>query len=313
MIRPSTPESISEAASALVGGRLIGLPTETVYGLGSDAANVSAIKRIFALKNRPADHPLIVHIQSADHLDNWATDITEMARELASYFWPGPLTLILQRHSLVPAEVSGGRSTIGLRAPAHPVAQLILAEFGGGIAAPSANRFGRVSPTTAQHVLDEFGNAPDLALIVDGGPCTIGVESTIVDVTTSQPKILRHGKISAEDISLRLGVDIENDVGGESRASGMLAAHYQPTARVVLAGDPEQANQLVASLSAINPSAPIYRLPLYDSVESFACDLYNQLRTADAVGASTIVVVMPPSSPGLANAIRDRLSKAAHR
>lgn len=223
---------MAHAVAVLGAGGLVAFPTETVYGLGADASNDDAVRRIFALKGRPSGHPLIVHIGDAARLDLWARDIPASARLLAAACWPGPLTLVLWRSSLVSDVVTGGRDTVGLRVPSHPVALELLGAFGGGVAAPSANRFGRVSPTTAAHVAADLGEEVDLVL--DGGPCEVGVESTIVDLTGVVPMLLRQGGISVKTIEGVLGCEIATEVEGPARAPGMLAAHYAPTARVEL-------------------------------------------------------------------------------
>lgn len=223
---------IAKAVAVLGDGGLVAFPTETVYGLGADASNDKAVRRIFALKGRPSGHPLIVHIGDAGKLDLWARDVPASARLLAGACWPGPLTLVLRRSSLVSDVVTGGRDTVGLRVPSHPVALELLSTFGGGVAAPSANRFGRVSPTTAAHVAADLGAEVDLVL--DGGPCEVGVESTIVDLTGEVPMLLRQGGISAEMIEGVIGCAVETEFVGPVRAPGMPAAHYAPTARVVL-------------------------------------------------------------------------------
>ena len=303
------PGQIGDAVAALRRGELIGLPTETVYGLGADARNTAAIDRIFTVKGRPANHPLIVHIESAADLDDWAINVSDTARVLAEALWPGPLTLILDRHHDVPSSVSGGRSTIGMRVPNHPMALELLCNFAGGIAAPSANRFGKVSPTTAPHVANEFSIPNEIAVLLDGGPCLIGVESTIVDVTTTPPSILRHGHVSANEISLLIGGGVVDGTGTESRASGMLEAHYQPRAVVHLAVTGDQRDEIIAQLGGTE----VYSMPSFATIELFAQELYRQLRHADDLGMAHVVAVLPPPADGLANAIRDRLRKAAHR
>lgn len=228
---------VVRAVAALRRGGLVVLPTETVYGLGADAANPAALRRVFEVKGRPADHPLIVHIADARHMDDWAVDIPAEAWVLAAAFWPGPLTLVLRRAPQVPLEVTGGRDTIALRVPDHPLALAVLRAFGGGIAAPSANRFGRVSPTTVGHVDADIGHLLDPAgdVVLDGGPCAVGVESTIVEFSapTGQPTILRPGGVPAEQVEAVLGARVTREASGPARAPGMLAAHYSPDALVV--------------------------------------------------------------------------------
>ncbi|MBI3256331.1 MAG: threonylcarbamoyl-AMP synthase, partial [Actinobacteria bacterium] len=232
----STESSASSAIAGAVGvlraGGLVAFPTETVYGLGADASNDDAVRRIFAVKGRPTDHPLIVHLGDADQLDTWAREIPSDARLLAAACWPGPLTLVLWRSSVVSDVVTGGRDSVGLRVPSHPVALDLLRAFGGGVAAPSANRFGRVSPTTAAHVVADLGD--DVDLVLDGGACAVGVESTIVDLTGEAPMLLRQGGVSIETIEGVIGRAVIATAEGPERAPGMLAAHYAPTARVEL-------------------------------------------------------------------------------
>ncbi len=197
-LNPADAECLSQAVQALKAGDVIGLPTETVYGLAADAMNISAVRKIFALKGRPVDHPLIVHIADSGQIQKWAIDIPEEAFVLAQHFWPGPLTMILRKHADVPNEVTGGQDTVGLRCPAHPLALTVLRQLNGGVAAPSANRFGRISPTTAQHVHEEFGDA--VPIVLDGGECEVGIESTIIDLSSEPPRLLRPGMISQDEI-----------------------------------------------------------------------------------------------------------------
>ena len=295
---------VDRALQVLRSGGLVAIPTETVYGLAGDATNEAAVRRIFAAKGRPADHPLIVHIASAAQLSDWADEVPSAAERLASTCWPGPLTLLVPKARHVLPVVTGGRSTVGIRVPAHPLTEELLTRFGGGLAAPSANRFGMVSPTTAQHVRDDLGDAVDFVL--DGGPCPIGVESTIIDCSVTPPQILRPGGIPSEQIVELLDGNIA-EASGPSRASGMLASHYAPNARVLLAEDRAEALQLAADLD--HPELIDRTADLVD----YAQHLYSDLRAADARGAGTIVAVLPPPA-GLGHAIRDRLMKAAaHR
>ncbi len=298
-------EQLDRAVALLRAGRLVAFPTETVYGLGADAANPEAVRRIFAAKGRPADHPLIVHLAGLDQLDSWANDLSDAAVVLAEACWPGPLTLLVERRRGVLDEVTGGRSTVGLRVPAHRLASELLTRFGGGIAAPSANRFGRVSPTTAADVLDDLGDAVDLVL--DGGPCEVGVESTIVDTTVDPPQVLRAGGITVEQIEALLpsGVALPS---GASRAPGMLAAHYAPRCAVRLAESRSEAERLVAAVGA--SSRTVELLDLGEDLVRAARELYREFRAADRRGVEVLVVVLPPAR-GLGWALRDRLSKAA--
>lgn len=323
LLRPADHAGIEAAAERLRAGGLVVLPTETVYGLGADASAPDAVRRIFATKGRPADHPLIVHLGDPDELDRWAVEVPDTARKLAAACWPGPLTLVLRRAGGVSDVVTGGLDTVGLRVPAHPVIAAVLRAFGGGVAAPSANRFGRVSPTTAQHVLDELGEVLDPArdLVLDGGPCTIGVESTIVDCTAAVPVILRPGGVPAERIESVLGIAVQRKAGGPSRAPGMLAAHYAPTAQVVVVSASEVAaaaadepgrrvGVLAPADVAVPPGAVRLDAPAPYSAELLAPLLYARLRQADVLGLDLLLVVAPPAE-GLGAAIIDRLTRAA--
>ena len=301
---------VGAAAEALLAGGVVAIPTETVYGLGADADNEAAVRRIFEVKGRPAGHPLIVHVQ-LDDVSAWARDVPPAAEALAATCWPGPLTLLLPRADRVLDVVTGGRDTIGLRVPAHPVAQELLARSGRGVAAPSANRFGRVSPTTARHVVDDLGPLLDARrdVILDGGPSPIGVESTIVDCTVEPPQLLRPGGIPAEDIERLLDQALA-PTSGPSRAAGMLAAHYAPAAEVELV-DSRQAGEIRARELA-RSGRRIEVLDLSADLVRYARELYSRLRDADAAGVDVVVAVLPPPR-GLGHAIRDRLTKAATR
>jgi L-threonylcarbamoyladenylate synthase len=292
---------IDEAIAVLRRGGLVAVPTETVYGLAADASNLSAVRRIFAVKGRPADHPLIVHVADASHLDRWASRVPHSAAVLADACWPGPLTLIVDRAPHVLDAVTGGRGTVGIRVPAHPVTAELLARFDGGLAAPSANRFGRVSPTTAEHVRADLGD--DVDLVLDGGPSPIGVESTIVDCTVDPPQVLRPGAITIEQIQALLGYATAPS-DEPSRAPGMLASHYAPQATVLLADTPAHAEQL----SAEHVDALVIGLGAEPT--EYARQLYHWLRQADEAGHDTVIALLPAAS-GLGYAIRDRLFKAA--
>jgi L-threonylcarbamoyladenylate synthase len=326
IVLPPTPESLHQAADLMRRGRLVAFPTETVYGLGAAAENESAVRAMFAAKGRPADHPVIVHLPDAAQLDMWAAAIPPAARRLAAAFWPGPLTLILRRGSGASNLVTGGLDTVGLRVPGHPVAQQLLRLFGGGIAAPSANRFGRVSPTTAQHVLDELDGRVDL--ILDGGPCTIGLESTIVDVSRGEPAVLRPGGVTAEQLAEVLGPFSSSPNSDAPRVSGSLESHYAPRARVELLS-PDQiaarAAELVAQGKRVTvllreaehheaephsfpQSAVVISLPR-DDVE-LARTLYATLRRVDELGCDVALTTLPIEE-GVGTAIADRLRKAA--
>ena len=296
---------VERAAEALRAGGLVAVPTETVYGLAADATDAVALRRIFIAKGRPPDHPLIVHVDSAERLDDWAARVPASAQLLIAAAWPGPLTVILPRGPRVLDEVTGGRDTVGLRMPAHPMAAALLEQSGLAFAAPSANRFGSVSPTTAQHVLDELGDHldPRIDVILDGGACPIGVESTIVDCTDDPPQVLRAGAVTVEDIDRLLGVATAPP-SGPSRASGMLASHYAPRCEVRLVDDADDA----FALRAGTPRSEV--LDLTDDLVRYAHDLYARLRDADARGVGTVIAVLPPPV-GLGHAIRDRLTKAA--
>jgi len=281
------------------------MPTETVYGLAADAENEAAVRRVFAVKGRPADHPLIVHLARAEQvLDGWAAPFPPQAVTLAETCWPGPLTVLVPAGPRVRPWVTGGRTSVGLRVPAHPLATEMLERFGGGAAAPSANRFGRVSPTSAEHVLADLGD--DVDLILDGGNCPIGVESTIVDCTTEPAQVLRPGAITPEQVAVLLGGVAAPT--GPSRAAGMLASHYAPTCRVELFEDRSAA--LSRQRDLVTRGERVEYLDAAADVVTAARTLYAVLRTADERGAEVLLVVLPKPS-GLGHAVRDRLTKAA--
>ena len=296
---------VDRAAAAVLAGGLVAIPTETVYGLAADATNPDALARIFEVKGRPADHPLIVHLSSADQLDAWASETPAAARLLAETAWPGPLTVIVPRAAGVLDAVTGGHDSVGLRVPAHPLALELLDLVGVGLAAPSANRFGAVSPTTAEHVLRDLGDRldPRRDVILDGGSCPIGVESTIVDCVSSPPQILRAGGVPVEDVRRLLVGDVA-DASGPSRASGMLVSHYAPRCAVRLVDTADDA----IALRAGTVGSEI--LDLTDDLVEYARELYARLRDADDRGVTTLITVLPPAE-GLGHAIRDRLTKAA--
>ena len=302
---------ISSASAALKAGHLIAIPTETVYGLGADATNQSAVKRIYEVKGRPEDHPLIVHIASLDQMDQWAIDIPEFAIKLARDFWPGPMTLVLRRSAKAKDFITAGQETVALRVPAHPIALALLKEFNEGIAAPSANRFGLVSPTTAEAVEEELGkylSAEDL--ILDGGQCLVGVESTIIDCTKATPFILRPGAVSAAMIEESTGLIALASNDKNIRVSGSLDSHYSPQAKVVLDAIAEPGDGLIAPDQIPTPDGVI-RLASPSSIEGYARDLYAALRLADTKNLE-VVVVLQPGGDGLAEAIRDRLARSAY-
>jgi L-threonylcarbamoyladenylate synthase len=306
---------MADAAANLLAGGLVAFPTETVYGLGADACNADAVARIYSVKGRPADHPLIVHVASMDGLGDWADDVPGYAISLARDFWPGPMTLVVKRSGLAGDFVTGGQDTVGVRVPDHPVALGLLEAFeragGRGIAAPSANRFGNVSPTTARAVSDELGEyLADCDQILDGGPCDIGVESTIIDCTGDTPKILRPGAITAQMITESTGLEVVGVVEESAiRVSGSLEAHYAPAAKVLLCETPTAGQGFIAHANIQTPEGVI-RLASPGSDEEFARVLYSALRAADEQGLAE-VVVMQPIGIGIAVAIRDRLKRAA--
>lgn len=308
MVRVLVTSDLAVAVQRLTDGGLVAIPTETVYGLGADADDAAAVGRIFAVKDRPTDHPLIVHI-TVDQLGEWAAVVPPAAIVLADACWPGPLTVLLPRASRVIDAVTGGRDTVGLRVPAHPVTQELLARTGLGIAAPSANRFGRVSPTTAQHVLDDLGAYldPTRDVVLDGGPSPIGVESTIIDCTTDPPQLLRAGGIPTEDVERLLDAAV-GVATGPSRAAGMLASHYSPAARVALVPDRRAADEQARTFERDGLQVAV--VDHGDDLVTYARSLYAELRAADASSADRIVAVLPPPR-GLGHAIRDRLTKAA--
>ncbi len=309
-------DSVKAAAQSLIAGHLVAFPTETVYGLGADATNESAIAKIYKAKGRPADHPLIVHIASIDAIDQWAQDISEYAINLARDFWPGPMTLVFNRSNLAKDFITGNQNTVGLRVPNQSIALALLKEFealgGKGIAAPSANRFGAVSPTTAQAVKDELENYLDQSndIILDGGPCQVGVESTIIDCTSQTPQILRLGAITKEMIQESTGLLVIDEAPTDIRVSGSLESHYSPNAKVVLDTYPTSGEGFIAIDSIQTPPGAI-RLAAPSSVEGFARCLYSALRFADAQGLTKVCVIQP-QGPGLAAAIQDRLKRAAN-
>jgi L-threonylcarbamoyladenylate synthase len=308
-----TADVLTSAAQLLKAGGLVALPTETVYGLGADATNKDAVARIYKVKGRPADHPLIVHIHSMQSLGEWADEIPSYAIALARDFWPGPMTLVLKRSLLAEDFVTGGQPTVGLRVPDHSVALALLSAFekvgGKGIAAPSANRFGHVSPTTAHAVQEELGGYLDATdLILDGGASQVGVESTIIDCTSSAPRILRPGAVTSEMIEKSSGLKIST-TGVDIRVSGSLESHYAPSAKVDLNRIPISGEGFIALASYQTPPGVI-RLAAPDNVEEFGRVMYQALRAADTEGLESIVVE-EPIGDGLALAIRDRLMRAA--
>ena len=299
-------EDVDAAARCLADGGVVAFPTETVYGLGAAAHRNEAVRRVFAIKGRPVDHPLIVHLAAAGEMAAWAAEVPTSAAALVGSLWPGPLTVLVRRARHVPDVVTGGRDTVGLRVPAHPMALALLAAVGDGVAAPSANRFGRVSPTTADHVLADLGD--DVDLVLDGGPCALGLESTIVDCTGEPPMLLRPGGVPVEQLDELLGFAVRRTDVGPSRAPGMLAAHYAPSCAVVLGSDRASAAERVEAERALGRRAAV--LDHGGDLGAFAADLYAALRRADAAHMDVLVVVQPPDR-GLGAAINDRLHRAA--
>jgi L-threonylcarbamoyladenylate synthase len=301
--------SVELALDRLRHGGLVAIPTETVYGLAADAEQPSAIARVYAVKGRPSDHPLILHLARLDASDGWVADVPDTALRLGEACWPGPLTMLLPRGPRVSDGITGGRDTVGIRIPSHPLTLDLLERHRGGLVAPSANRFGKVSPTTAHHVLDDLADHldPERDLILDGGPCRIGVESTIVDLTVEPPQVLRTGAISADDIERLLTGPVAG-AAGPSRASGMLASHYAPDCTVLLADDPLEAESLAAIHRAGGERVGV--LDRTDDLVVAAQLLYSDLRAADHAELDVLVAVLPPAL-GIGHALRDRLMKAA--
>jgi len=305
---------IAKAVEQLKAGRLVAFPTETVYGLGADASNAQAVARLYAVKRRPADHPVIVHFDAADRAFTWAREVPEAARTLAKRFWPGPLTLILKRSALAKDFITGGQDNVGLRVPSHPVAHELLASFGGGIAAPSANRFGLVSPTTAAHVRADLG--ADVDLVLEGGPSEVGIESTIVDLSRGEPVVLRPGKIARADIEAALGRPVSEKAEDVPRHSGGLERHYAPRtpARLVpvheLDREIARLKDKVAVLAFSRPDERVdYWLRMPRNPQAYARKLYAALRELDSASCETILIEVPPSAPEWA-AVLDRLRRA---
>lgn len=319
----ATASEIQEAAAILRSGGLVAFPTETVYGLGADADNEAAVKKIFAAKARPADHPVIVHLAEMIQMVEWSGQIPKEAWRLAETYWPGPLTLILPRLPRAKDAVTGGLDTVGLRVPSHPVAQALLREFGGAIAAPSANRFGHVSPTSAAHVRTEF--ADSLPLILDGGDCEVGLESTIVDLSGDHPVILRPGAITQQQVEAVCGQYMASPETSSTRCSGRLSSHYAPRASVELvqrtavfakAESLARQGEKVGVLGAGDASLPpgVERIPWEGSDAEKAHSLYAALREVDERQCQAALVVLPEleaDGSGITAAIMDRLQKAA--
>jgi L-threonylcarbamoyladenylate synthase len=308
-----TAETLVRAAHALRSGSLVAFPTETVYGLGANASDAKAVERIYQVKGRPKDHPLIVHVANMQAIEDWVEDVPDFAISLARAFWPGPITLILKRSALAEDFITGGQETVGLRVPNHPIALALLHEFqklgGKGIAAPSANRFGHVSPTSADAVISELAKyLTSVDLILDGGLSLVGVESTIIDCTGELPKILRPGAISEEMIIVTTNLSVEKP-GGNIRVSGSLEKHYSPRAKVILDIEPKAGDGFIA-VSSIKTPDGVIRLAEPRDDEDFARLLYSALRKADDSSLARVIVQQPVGG-GIAIAIRDRLLRAS--
>lgn len=301
IVTSNAVDAVVRAAEVLERGGLIGMPTETVYGLAGSATSEQALSRIFEVKGRPLGHPLIVHLASLDQLDRYAQSVPQTAVSLIEACWPGPLTVLLQRSRYVSDMITGNRQTVAIRIPANECARSIIATHGHAVAAPSANRFGHVSPTTAQHVFDDLGTHVDI--IVDDGPCTIGVESTIIDFTTPVPQLLRPGGFALEDLEELMGLEVAWP-DGESRASGMLESHYAPQGRVLVVNSLSEATSIIM----VRPEARL--IDHSDNLPLYAASLYAQMRQADIDGVPVMVAINPVST-GLGRAIRDRLNKAS--
>jgi L-threonylcarbamoyladenylate synthase len=305
---------VRRAAQILRAGGLVAFPTETVYGLGADAASAQAVKKLYAVKRRPAEHPVIVHFENSEKAFAWAREVPEAARKLAGTFWPGPLTLILKRSAQAQDFVTGGQDSVGLRVPSHPVARELLSLFGSGVAAPSANRFGLVSPTTAAHVREDLGK--DVDLVLEGGPSEVGIESTILDLSQSKPVLLRPGHLSKKELEEVLGAEILEKTAAAPRHSGGLERHYAPRtpARLVPSYGLDKAiTELKARVAVLAFSRPDervdYWLRMPREPQAYAQRLYAALRELDTAGCERILVEAPPDSPEW-TAVRDRLRRA---
>jgi L-threonylcarbamoyladenylate synthase len=315
-----TASTLKDAAASLRSGHLVAFPTETVYGLGVDAANKQAVAHLYQVKGRPSDHPLIVHISTMVNLDKWAREIPEYAIKLARAFWPGPMTLILPRTNLAKDFITGNQDCVGIRVPSHPLATALLTEFeeqgGLGIAAPSANRFGKVSPTTAGDVFEELsGYLLPNDLILDGGSCQVGVESTIINCTQDIPEILRPGAITANMISDLIGLQVNQIAAGSNKltikAPGLLQSHYAPKAKVFIATTPNPGDGFIA-LSYIPTPPGAIRLVSPENNKEYAQLLYQALRLADTKQLPNVIVI-PPTGDDIAIAICDRLEKSVYK
>ena len=307
-----SPE-VRRAAQILRAGGLVAFPTETVYGLGADASNAKAVSRLYAAKRRPVDHPVIIHFASAQDAFSWASQVPDAAKKLAGRFWPGPLTLILKKSEKARDFVTGGQDTVGLRVPSHPVARQLLKEFAGGIAAPSANRFGLVSPTTAAHVREDLGT--DVDLVLEGGSSEVGIESTIVDLSGEAPVLLRPGHISRDQLQQILGVEIQEKMASSPRHSGGMERHYAPRtpARMVPAHALDKEISKRKSVAVLAFSRPDERVDFWLRMprepQAYAQRLYAALRELDGANCEQILVEAPPDEPEW-DAVRDRLKRA---
>jgi L-threonylcarbamoyladenylate synthase len=307
-------EAILKAAERLIAGHLVVFPTETVYGLGADATNELAVERIYKVKGRPTNHPLIVHVSSINSLKIWAKDCPDYAINLAQTYWPGPMTLILNRTELVSNLISGGQESVGIRVPSNPIALELLSHFeslgGSGVAAPSANRFGQVSPTSASAVEEEIASYLEKGdVILEGGRSSIGIESTIIDARDTAPRILRPGAVTKEMINAISQVDSDSKLKSDIRVSGNLASHYAPKAKVILNQTPVAGQAMIAMADSKTPIG-VYRISAPSSIEEFAKELYEGMREADKLGFLELVIQTPFGS-GLADAIHDRVTKSA--
>ena len=313
-------EAIARAVAILRAGGLVAFPTETVYGLGADASNPEAVQKIYAAKERPREHPLIVHVADVTQVKEWTREFADTAERLGQRYWPGPLTLILKRAAHVSDLVTGGQDTVALRVPSHPVARALLKGFGSGVAAPSANRYGRVSATTAQHVRSEFGDAVECVL--DGGASDVGIESTIVDLSGGQPALLRPGSVTRQQLEETLGQPLAAAGAASPRAPGMLAAHYAPQTPLMLM-EADLVLELAASMTRQGHKVAVLARSVVQSLipgvtwmaaprdpAGYAHELYASLRTLDQAGCSAILVEQPPPEPVWV-AIHDRLMRAA--
>ena len=317
IISECTSTILTDAAASLIMGDLVAFPTETVYGLGANATNVDAVARVYEVKSRPVNHPLIVHISSTEHLDKWARDIPEFAITLSRSYWPGPMTLVLPRTELAKDFITGNQDTVAIRVPSHPIAQELLSQFeaqgGAGVVAPSANRFGKVSPTNADAVLSELGKLlHDKDKILNGGSSQVGIESTIIDCTKDRPIILRPGAITNEMINSLFYLESNNynSITNKINVPGLLNSHYAPNAKIYLSGTPSLGDGFIA-LSSIPTPLGVVRLASPENNEEFARILYSALNLADHKSIKKVYIIAPIGG-GIATAICDRIKKASY-